>query len=122
MTSTSSFAVSALTVFLATSCATAPPPRNPEASAQASAAALRAAEEVGASRNPQAALHLQFAKEQLDQANRLTGEEADKRAPGLLMRARADADLALALARSDQASTRAKAAAEQLKQAAPAAR
>lgn len=119
MTPTSSLAASALAVCLSLACATAPPPRNAEASAEASAAALRAAEAVGASQNPQAALHLQYAKEQMQLAERLTGDEGKRRAPGLLMRAKADADLAVALARSAEVSARAKTAAEQLKQAQP---
>lgn len=122
MTTSTSFVVSALATFLATSCATAPPPRNAQAAAETSAAVLRAAQEVGSSRSPQAALHLQYAKEQMEAATRLTGDEGAKRAAGLLMRAHADAELAVALAKSHEASTRAKATGEQLKTATPAAR
>jgi hypothetical protein len=119
MTSTSTLAFSALAVLLAGACATAAPPRNPQTSTAASESALRAAEAVGASDNPRAALHLQYAKELLERANELTGEQAAQRAPGLLMRAQADAELALALAESSQATTRAKAAADQLAQPEP---
>ena len=52
----------------------------PQERLQSAAAAIRAAEEVGADRQPQAALHLQLAKEQMSQANRLieagNGDEA----------------------------------------------
>jgi hypothetical protein len=121
MTSTSTFAFSALAVLLAGSCATAAPPRNPQASTAASESTLRAAEAVGASDDPRAALHLQYAKEQLQRASELTGEQVARRGPGLLMRAEADAELALALAKSSEATAHAKAAADQLAQPEPSA-
>ena len=120
MTSTS--LVLSTLIVCAAACATSPPKVDPEAATQASATALRAAEEVGASKNPQAALHLQYAKEQMAEANRLTGKEAEQREPGLLMRANADAELAIALARSHVAAAKAGAAADQLKQTEPGAR
>jgi hypothetical protein len=121
MPSTSTFALSTLAVLLAGSCATAAPPRNPQASTAASESALRAAEAIGASDNPRAALHLQYAKEHLERANELSGDQAARRAPGLLMRAQADAELALALAKSSEATTHAKAAADQLARPEPSA-
>ena len=60
-------------------------------------AAIRGAEEVRASDAPQAALHLQYAQEQLEDARRLADDEPE-RANRLLMRAEADAELAIALA------------------------
>lgn len=120
MTSTS--LVLSTLIVCASACATNSPKLDPEAATLASVAAMRAAEEVGASKNPQAALHLQYAKEQLAQANWLTGKEAEQRTPGLLMRANADAELAIALARSHVAASKAAAAADQLKQAEPVAR
>jgi hypothetical protein len=77
------------------------------------AAAIRSAEEVGAARSPQASLHLQLAKEQLERARRMTGDSDAARAQLLLKRSEADAELALALARSEAARSGAQKAAEQ---------
>jgi hypothetical protein len=66
---------------------------------QSSAAAIRAAEEVGADRVPQAQLHLQLAKEQSDRAKKMIGDGDREEARFVLARAEADANLALALAR-----------------------
>lgn len=84
---------------LVVSCASVPVPTE---QMQASAATIRAAEEVGAENVPTAALHLELAKEQLNQAEKLieTGEDEPRmQAKFLLARAKSDADLALALAR-----------------------
>jgi hypothetical protein len=83
-----------------TDCATAPPPVE---KMEASQAAIRAAEEVGAPKVPQAALHLQLAKEQSEAAKASLQQGERARAEGLLMRAAADAELALALARENNA-------------------
>lgn len=64
-------------------------------------AEIRVAQEVGASKVPQAALHLRLAKEQLAEAKRLSGEGDDKEAASMLKRSQADAELAVALARND---------------------
>jgi hypothetical protein len=69
-----------------------------------SAATIRAAQEVGGADVPRAALHIQLAREQAEQARLLVEEGGDderNRADFLLMRAQADANLALALARED---------------------
>lgn len=64
-----------------------------------STSAIRAAEEVGAGAVPQAALHLQLAKESLAKATKLS-ENGDKaEATSLLTRAEADAELAVVLSR-----------------------
>src|SRR3954447_19823990 len=60
---------------------------------------IRAAEELGAPRVPQAALHLQLAKEENEHAQKFIKDGDPKQAEGQLMRAQADAELALALAR-----------------------
>lgn len=80
-------------------CATGGPLKNTEAPA----AAIRSAEEVGAARSSKAALHLQLAKEQLERAKAMSGDNNAARAQLLLQRSHADAELALALARSDAA-------------------
>ena len=85
---------------LMASCATTPSSGRTESSG----AAIRAAQEVGASKVPQAALHLQLAREQAEHARALveSGNSEDRaQAESLLMRAQADAELALALARED---------------------
>lgn len=80
-------------------CGGATVPAGDVASAQA---AVRAANEVGAQDVPQAALHLKYAREQLDEARRLIEEDRSERAKMLLKRAEADAELALTLAREAQ--------------------
>jgi hypothetical protein len=85
---------------LLASCATAATSERTESSA----ASIRAAQEVGASNVPQAALHLQLAREQSERAGELIqagGSDDREQAEWLLMRAQADAELALALARED---------------------
>src|SRR4051794_20980413 len=90
----------ASTLVLFAACAAAAPNER----MASSNATIRAAQEVGASHVPQAALHLQLAREQAERAKGLTekgGSDELAQADGLLMRAQADADLALALAREE---------------------
>jgi hypothetical protein len=93
-------------------CASAPPPVE---RMESSTAAIRAAEEVGAPRVPQAALHLQLAKEQSDHAKAVVANGDREQAEGLLMRAEADAELAVALAREDAARSEARQAMDQIR-------
>jgi hypothetical protein len=79
-------------------CASASPPTE---RLVASRAAIRAAEEVGAASVPKAALQLQLAREEMAAAERLMANGEHERASGVLMRAQADAELALALAREE---------------------
>jgi len=58
---------------------------------------IRAAEELGAPKVPQAALYLQLAKDENERAQKLLNR-GDPDAEGQLMRSQADAELALALA------------------------
>jgi hypothetical protein len=71
-------------------------------------AAVLAAEQVGASDQPKAALHLQLAKEQMESAKRLAADGDQSNSNLLLDRAKVDAELALQLARTEreQASAR----------------
>lgn len=69
----------------------------PQERMAASQAAIRAAEEVGADKVPAAALHLQLAREQIEQAKKLMADGNNMRADSLLQRAEADAELALSL-------------------------
>jgi len=82
---------------------------------QTSAAAIRAAEEVGADRVPEAQLHLQLAKEQSDRAKKMIDNGGDRdEAKLVLTRAEADANLALALARTSQEQHQAQVAADRV--------
>jgi hypothetical protein len=72
--------------------------------AQTSAvAAIRSANEVGAEGAPRAAYHLELAKEQLELAERLIRDDEMEAAERMLLRAQADADLAIALTREARA-------------------
>lgn len=81
----------------------------PNARVASTAGAITAAEEIGATTDPQAALHLRLAREQRQRAVELIerGDNAD--ASWWLARAQADAELAISLAREAQT----RAAAEQ---------
>jgi len=94
---------------MAVGCASAPP----VAEQEASSASIRAAEEVGATHSPQAALHLQLAKEQFEAAK---NEEDKDKAVRILARAQADAELALAEARTEADRAEARAAMEKANQ------
>jgi hypothetical protein len=93
-------------------CATAPAPIG---ELETTAAAIRAAREVGAAGIPQAALHLQLAKEQSDQAKELLANNQPERASFVLLRAQADAELAVALARDNDMRVQAQQAADRLR-------
>lgn len=69
----------------------------PNAKVASSEAAIRAAQETGSGKVPEAALHLKLAEEQLQAAKVLIRDNDNKRAEYVLMRAQADAELAIAL-------------------------
>ena len=69
------------------------------ASLTSAQAAVRAAGEVGAEQVPKAALHLKYAREQIQSAEALLADGEDELAEWMLTRAEADAEVALALAR-----------------------
>lgn len=81
----------------------------------ASEAALRSAQEVGAQNVPQAALHLRLAEEQIQKAKSLINDGDNERADYVLLRAKADAELALALAKEANAKADAQRALDQVK-------
>ena len=85
-------------------CATAGPSAP---TMEATAASIRAAEELGAPRVPQASLHLQLAKEQSEHAKQLVAKGEGEEAGSLMLRADADAELAVALARNAVANAKA---------------
>jgi Domain of unknown function (DUF4398) len=72
---------------------------------------ILAAEEVGAQQDPKAALHLKLAHEELDSAQRAIDKGDNDQAILYLNQAKADADLALAIAR-DRGQTNAARAAQ----------
>lgn len=65
-------------------------------------AAYRAAKEAGADKDPQALLHLKLAEEQFAKAKTLLDAEENRRADFLLIRSKADAELALAIAQEQE--------------------
>jgi len=64
---------------------------------------ISAATAVGADQNPQAALHLKMARDQLKQAQGLLDDGKDDQAKLVLERADADAEVALMITREAQA-------------------
>jgi hypothetical protein len=75
--------------------------------------AERSAKEVGADGQPAAKLEVDLAHEQIARAKVLVAGDDNKRADFVLIRARADAELALALAREQSSLTSAAKATEQ---------
>ncbi len=65
-------------------------------------AAFRAAKEAGAEKDPQAMLHLKLAEEQFAKAKNMLEQEENRRADFLLIRSKADAELALAIAQEQE--------------------
>src|SRR5690242_17882403 len=88
----------------ASGCSSHPPPNAKVASSEA---AIRAAQEAGGRSVPQAALHLKLAEEQLEAGKKLMRDNDNERASYVLSRAEVDAELALALSRTEE--TKAKA-------------
>ena len=104
-------AMAAATTAMAVGCASTPPLRT-----EASSSGIRAAEEVGAAKVPQASLHLQLAKEELENAKALAAKDEKQRAVSMLSRAEADAELAVALSREDAEKAEARAAVDRVRQ------
>lgn len=68
-------------------------------------AAHRSALELGAANQPAAQLHVKLAEEQMSKAKTLMNDGDNKAADSLLIRSKADSELALALAREQAANT-----------------
>ena len=95
--------VAGVVIALTAACgASYPAPTQPLADVQA---ADRSAQELGANTDPAAKLELTLAQEQAQNATKLMKEGDNKRAEALLLRAKADAELALSLARETKART-----------------
>lgn len=105
-------ALAVMVAAIAAGCASTSAPLGTEASTSG----IRAAEEVGAPKVPRAALHLQLAKEELELAKGLAAGGDKDRASSLLLRAEADAELAVALSREDAEKSEAQAAVERVRQ------
>jgi len=84
----------------AMACAGAPPPTDGMAKAEAEA---RAAQAVGAERIPKANLQYRLAIEEVEKGRSLMKDDENEAAERMFQRARADAELALELARLDAA-------------------
>ena len=85
-------------------------------SSEASKSSIRAAEEVGAAKVPSAALYLQLAKEELENARALAAEGKKEQAASMLKRAEADAELAVTLSHEQAEKTEAAKAIERARQ------
>lgn len=83
---------------------------------EASTSGISAAEEAGAAKTPQASLHLQLAKEELESAKMLANKGEKERADSMLRRSEADAELAVVLSHGDTEKTEARAAVERAQQ------
>lgn len=93
--------IGVLLLFLtAASCSNSPPLQT-----GSSTSAIRAAEAVGATDVPRAALHLQLAREGLDRAIVLAQEGKKDEAKSQLLRAEIDAELAILLAQEQDERT-----------------
>ena len=83
---------------------------------EGSSSAIRAAEEVGASRVPGASFYLQLAKEETEKARVLSSKGNKEEAQSMLSRAQADAELAVALSRGAADKTEASQSVERVRQ------
>jgi pyridoxal biosynthesis lyase PdxS len=104
--------VFAVATAIVAGCANTPAPLRTETSTSG----IRAAEEAGAAKVPQASLHLQLAKEELALAKALSAKGEKKEAASMLLRAEADAELAVVLSRGDAEKSEARAAVERVRQ------
>ena|SRR5208337_1364069 len=103
------FAVAIVATAITMGCANTP------LRTEASTSGIRAAEEVGAAGVPQASLHLQMAKEELELARGLSAKGEKDEAASMLLRSEADAELAVALSREDAEKSEAQAALERVR-------
>lgn len=97
-------------VFLALGCSNTP------LRTEGSTSGIRAAEEAGADKVPQASLHLQLAKENLELAKAQSGKGEKEQAASTLLKAEADAELAVALSHGDAERNEARAAIARVQQ------
>ena len=105
------FAAAVVAVAIVAGCASTPPLRT-----EASTSGIRAAEEAGAAKVPNASLHLQLAKEELELAKGLAAKGEKENAASMLLKAEADAELAVVMSHGDAEKTEAMAAVERVRQ------
>ena len=101
------FTVASVSLFAA--CASSPPPKARMASTQASVSAAR---DLGAEGVPNAEIELRRADDQINHARALSKKGDNDSADMMLQRASADADLASAYVKENEARTKAQAALE----------
>lgn len=82
---------------------------------EAESAAIRGAEESGAAEVPVASLYLQYAKEEVEYATALHASGDKEEAESMLLRAQADAELAVVLSRHEAEKVAAEAAVERVR-------
>ena len=104
------FAVAIAATTLLAGCASAP------LRTEASTSGIRTAEEAGAGKVPQASLHLQLAKEEQETAKNWAARGDKEKATSMLLRAEADAELAVVLSHEDAEKAQAQAAVERVRQ------
>jgi hypothetical protein len=104
------FTVAIVATAIVAGCASAP------LRTEASTSGIRAAEESGAAKVPQASLHLQLAKEELELAKGLAKKGATEEAASMLLRSEADAELAVVLSHGNAEKLEAMAAVERVRQ------
>ena len=107
---------SALVVLGVAGCSTSHPLPANYAPTQA---AISAADAVGAQQQPQGALHLKMARDQVATARAYSNEGKDRESALMLDRARADAEMALMVAREANADSAAKQAELRVQQLSP---
>ncbi len=88
-------AVITMGIAIITGCASAP------IRTETASSGIRAAEEVGAEKLPQAALHLKLAKDELAHAKSLAAKDESEMAALMLQRSEADSELAVSLSREE---------------------
>jgi hypothetical protein len=104
------FATAIVAAAMVSGCANAP------LRTEASVSGIRAAEESGAAKVPQASLHLQMAREELELSKGLFAKGKKEEASSMLLRSEADAELAVALSHEDVEKTEAIAAVKRARQ------
>jgi outer membrane murein-binding lipoprotein Lpp len=103
-------AVAVTATTLVAGCANAP------LRTEGSTSRISTAEEAGAAKVPQASLHLQLAKEELDAAKKLAAKGEKEQADSMLLRAESDAELAVMLSHEDAEKAEAMAAVARVSQ------
>jgi hypothetical protein len=106
-------AIVMLAATCAVACASTPVPADKYARARA---AIKSAEVMNVERQPNAAAHLRIAREEVEQAKTLLQKGENEEAGYVLLRAEADADVAMNLAREAYAKQEAMATIQQVNQ------